>query len=115
MMQLLYLRFAHPRFDKVAHDAIIGRFAGMIGNMEKDPNKIKSDSISLITTGYNPRTPILTKETIGKITLDDIQKIYTDRFNSADEFTFFIVGNIGKETVIPMVEKYIGSLPVSRT
>ncbi|HEX7492927.1 MAG TPA: insulinase family protein [Bacteroidales bacterium] len=111
MMQLLYLRFAHPRFDKVAHDAIIGRFAGMIGNMEKDPNKIKSDSISLITTGYNLRTPILSKETIGKITLDDIQKIYTDRFNSADEFTFFIVGNIGKDTVMPMVEKYIGSLP----
>jgi len=111
MMQLLYLRIAHPRFDKVAHDAIIGRFAGMIGNMEKDPNKIKSDSISLIATGYNPRTPILTKEAIGKITLDDIKKIYTDRFNAADEFTFIIVGNIDEETVIPMVEKYIGSLP----
>lgn len=111
MMQLLYLRFARPRFDKVAHDAIIGRFAGMIGNMEKDPNKIKSDSISLITTGYNPRTPILSKETISKITLDDIRKIYTDRFNSADEFTFFIVGNAGQETVIPLVEKYIGSIP----
>ena len=46
MMQLLYMRFAHPRFDQVAHQAIIGRFAGMLGNMEKDPNKIKSDSIS---------------------------------------------------------------------
>jgi len=111
MMQLLYLRIARPRFDKVAHDAIIGRFSGMIGNMEKDPNKIKSDSISLITTGYNPRTPILNKETINNITLEDIQKIYTDRFSNADEFTFFIVGNIDKEVVIPMVEKYIGSLP----
>jgi zinc protease len=113
MMQLLYLRLAHPRFDKVAHDAIIGRYAGMIGNMEKDPNKIKSDSISLITTGYNPRTPILNKETIGKISLDDMQRIYTDRFNSADEFTFFIVGNIGKDTVMSLVEKYIGSLPAA--
>jgi len=113
MMQLLYLRFSRPRFDKVAHDAIIGRFAGMLGNMEKDPNKIKSDSISLITTGYNPRTPLLTKETIGKITLDDIKKIYTDRFNAADEFTFFIIGNIGMDTVKTMVEKYIGSLPVA--
>jgi zinc protease len=113
MMQLLYLRFARPRFDKVAHDAIIGRFAGMLGNMEKDPNKIKSDSISMITTGYNPRTPLLTKETIGKITLDDVKKIYTDRFNAADEFTFFIVGNIGIDTVKTMVEKYIGSLPVA--
>lgn len=67
--------------------------------------------MQLITTGYNPRTPILTKEKITGITLDDIRKIYTDRFNSADEFTFFIVGNIEKETVIPIVEKYIGSLP----
>ena len=111
MMQLLYLRLAHPRFDKVAHDAIIGRFAGMIANMEKDPNKIKNDSISLITTGYNVRTPLLTKETINKITLDDITKIYNDRFIGADEFTFFIVGNIGKDTVMTMAEKYIGSLP----
>ena len=113
MMQLLYLRFARPRFDQVAHQAIMGRFAGMLGNMEKDPNKIKSDSISMITTGYNPRTPLLNKESINKITLDDIKKIYTDRFNAADEFTFFIVGNIGKDTVMPMVEKYIGSLPVA--
>jgi zinc protease len=112
-MQLLFLRFAQPRFDKVAHDAIIGRFAGMLGNMEKDPNKIKSDSISLITTGYNSRTPILNKETISKITLDDVRKIYTDRFNAADEFTFFIVGNIGMDTVKTLVEKYIGSLPAA--
>jgi zinc protease len=113
MMQLLYLRFAHPRFDQVAHQALIGRFAGMLGNMEKDPNKIKSDSISLITTGYNPRTPLLNKESINKITLDDIKKIYTDRFNGADEFTFFIVGNISKDSVMPLVEKYIGSLPTA--
>jgi len=112
MMQLMYLRFAHPRFDKVAHDAIIGRFSGMIANMEKDPDKIKSDSISLITTGYNPRTPLFTKESINKITMDDIRKVYTDRFNGADEFTFFIVGNIAQDTVLPLVEKYIGSLPV---
>ncbi|MCX6334078.1 MAG: insulinase family protein [Bacteroidia bacterium] len=113
MMQLLYLKFAKPRFDKEAHNAIIARYAAMIGNQEKSPDKIKSDSISLITTGYNPRTVILSKENIGKITLDQIQKIYADRFKGADEFTFIIVGNIEKEEVIPMVEKYIGSLPVA--
>jgi zinc protease len=112
MMQLLYLRFAHPRFDSLAHSTIIGRYASMIANMEKDPNKIKSDSISLITTGYNPRTKLLTKESVSAVTLNDIKKVYTDRFNAGDEFTFFIVGNIGQDSVIPMVEKYIGSLPV---
>lgn len=113
MMQLLYLRMAAPRFDSVAHKAIISRFAAMLVNMEKDPNKIKSDSISLITTGYNPRTPVLNKESVSRITLDDMKKIYTDRFKGADEFTFFIVGNISQDTVMQMVEKYIGSIPAS--
>lgn len=112
MMQLLYLRFARPRFDNDAHSAIIGRYAALISNMEKDPNKIKGDSISLITTSYNPRTPILTKGSIEKITLEDMRNIFNDRFFSAGEFTFFIVGNVEQETVIPLVEKYIGSLPV---
>jgi zinc protease len=45
--------------------------------------------------------------------MDEIKKIYSDRFNGADEFTFFIVGNIEKEAVLPLVEKYIGSLPIA--
>jgi zinc protease len=113
MMQLLYLKLAKPRFDQQAHNAIVGRFASMIGRQEKNPDKIKSDSVSLITTGYNPRTVILTKDNISKITLEQMQKIFNDRFGGADEFTFFIVGNIDKEVALPMVEKYIGSLPVS--
>lgn len=111
MMQLLYLRFARPRFDIDAHKAIISRFAAFVGNMEKDPNKLKSDTISLIKTGYHPRTPVFSKENIEKISLEDIRKIYTDRFNSADEFIFFIVGNIGQEEARLFTEKYIGSLP----
>jgi zinc protease len=111
MLQLLYLRLAHPRFDEAAHNAIITRYAAQVGNMEKDPDKMKSDSISLITTGYHPRTPVLSKESVAKITVDDMKEIYTNRFNNADEFFFFIVGNIAQDSVIPLVEKYIGSLP----
>lgn len=113
MMQLLWLRLSKPRFDQEAHIAAIGRFTSIIGSQETYPDKIKGDSISLITTGYNPRTVILSKENVAKISMDEIQKIYSDRFKGADEFTFFIVGNIEKETVRPLVEKYIGSLPVA--
>ncbi|MBN2863411.1 MAG: insulinase family protein, partial [Bacteroidales bacterium] len=112
MMQLLYLRMAETRFDREAHDALIARYTTLLGNMENNPDKRKSDSVSLITTGYHPRTPVLTKENINKITIDNIEKIFNDRIKGADEFTFFIVGNISQDTVIPLVEKYIGSLPV---
>ena len=113
MLQLLYLQIADPRFDKEAHDALITRYTALLGNMEKNPDKMQSDSVSLITTGYHPRTPVLSKENISKITIEDMQKIYSDRFSGADEFTFFIVGNIGQDTVIPLVKKYIGSLPLT--
>lgn len=111
LMQMLYLRFADPRFDSAAHTTLIGRYASVIGNMEKDPDKIKSDSISLITTGYHPRTPVLTREKIEDITMEEVKSIYTDRFNAADEFTFFIVGNISQDTALQMARKYIGSIP----
>jgi zinc protease len=67
----------------------------------------------MITSGYNPRVPLLTKETISKVSLDDMKKIMSDRYNGADEFTFFIVGNVGQDTVMPLVQKYIGSLPAA--
>jgi zinc protease len=114
MMQLLYLRLARPRFDKEAHNSVIQRLAAMQAQRENDPDRIKRDSISLITTGYHPRTVILTKENIESTSLEEIQKIYSDRFNGADEFIFFIVGNIEEDTVIKFVEKYLGSIPPAR-
>jgi zinc protease len=111
MMQLLYLRFAKPRFDSLAHNSIIGRYAAQIANMEKDPNKMKNDSISLITTDHNPRTKLFTKESVAAISIGNMREIYRERFPNADEFWFFIVGNVEQDTLKPLVEKYIGSLP----
>ena len=113
MMQLLYIKFAKPRFDQTAHDAIIGRYTALLASMENDPQKIKSDSVSLILTNYSPRTHLLNSETVGGIALDEIKNIFNDRFMGVDEFVFFIVGNIEREEVIPMVEKYIGAVPAA--
>jgi zinc protease len=64
MMQLIYLRLAKPRFDSMAHNAIIARFEALLANMEKDPNKLKRDSIFPDSQGYHPRTRLLTKESV---------------------------------------------------
>jgi zinc protease len=111
LMQLLYLRMAKPRFDINSHNAIIDRYEAYLDNIENDPDKIKSDSTELIVTDHNPRTRIITKDAVAKISIEDIKKIYTDRFNSADEFTFFIIGNVDIDTVMKYTEKYIGSIP----
>lgn len=110
MFQLLYLRFEKPRFDKEAHEALMSRNRAAIANMEKNPQKILQDSLSLIMSDYNPRTLLFNEKYLDNIDLAKIEQIYRERIKDASDFTFFIVGNIDAETVKPLVEKYIGSL-----
>ncbi|MBK9566478.1 MAG: insulinase family protein [Saprospiraceae bacterium] len=110
MMQLLYLQFEHPRFDADAYSALVKRFEPFIENMNKNPQKIMSDSLSLIMSNYSDRTFVMDKSTIQKANVAEMERIYRDRFKDAGDFTFFIVGNIEENDVKPLVEKYIGSL-----
>lgn len=110
MMQLLYLRFAQPRFDAEAHKAIMSRYAAVLKNMANDPNKIMQDSVSMFLTNFSPRTVIMNSEMLEKVDLEKIRKIYSERFSNASDFTFIIVGNIDEATIKPLVEKYIGSI-----
>jgi len=110
MMQLLYLQFENPRFDKEAYDALLGRYKAYLANMANNPQKIMSDSLSLIMTCKNPRTKLMTPQMLDEISLEQIEGIYKDRFVDAGDFTYFIVGNIDEATAKTMAEKYIGSL-----
>lgn len=111
MMQLLYLRFARPNFNKEAYEAIIGRFKAVIAMMQKDPNKIMSDSLQMNMSGYNPRTYLLTPESMKLLKYDDINYVYQTAFDDASSFTFFITGNVDETVAREMAQLYIGSLP----
>ena len=110
LMQLLYLQFEQPRFDKEAFQAMKGRYAAMVANLSNNPQKVIGDSLSMILTSHNKRTKLLTPAMVEEISLDQMEKIYRDRIEDAGDFTFFIVGNIEEAKVKPLVEKYIGSL-----
>ena len=111
MMQLLYLRFAKPNYNREAYDAIIGRYIAVVTAMQKNPNKIISDSLSMNLTGYHPRTFIMTPETMKLISYEDVNHIYETAFDDASAFTFVITGNVEESEALSMAEKYIGSLP----
>ncbi len=110
MMQLLYLKFEKPRFDKEAFQALKGRYAGMVAGLANNPQKIVSDSLTLIMTSNSKRTKLVVPAMIDELSIEQMEKIYRDRISDAGDFTFFIVGNLDEATVKPLVEKYIGSL-----
>ncbi len=112
-MQLVHLRFTAPRFDQEAHKAIASRYLSFVENMSKNPQKIMSDSLTMILSDYHPRARVMNTEYIQDVEFEMIEKAYRERYSNASDFTFFFVGNIQKEELIPYVERYIASLPSS--
>ena len=110
LMQLLYLQFEQPRFDKAAFQSLKGRYAGMVANLSNNPQKVMGDSLALILTSHNKRTKLLTPALIEELSIEQMEKIYRERITDAGDFTFFIIGNLEEAKVKPLVEKYIGSL-----
>ena len=110
MLQLLYLKFENPRFDKEAYEIALAKLDEQIKASIGNPQKDMGDSIRRIIMNYNPRFVIKDDKYTKKINLKEIESVYKDRFSNASDFTFLVVGNISKEEVKPMIEKYIGSL-----
>ena len=46
-----------------------------------------------------------------QINLDKSLKIYKERFANAGDFTFVFDGNFKMDSIRPLLEKYLGSLP----
>jgi len=110
MLQLLYLRFEKPRFDREVYESIQNRNRAALQFMKNSPQSIMQDSMSLIMSDYHPRTLLYNEAYLDRMDLAEMERIYRERIKDASDFTFFIVGNIDAETVKPLVEKYIGSL-----
>jgi zinc protease len=110
MMQLVYLYFNQPRFDKEAHDAILTRYMGLVENMNNNPDKVMGDSLSLIVSNYHKRTRIVDQQFLRDISYERLEAIYRDRFADASDFFFIIVGNMEEDEVKILAQKYIGAI-----
>ncbi len=71
------------------------------------------DTLIKISTQSDPRIQVVPDETlINNATYKQALDVYKDRFSSAGNLIFTFVGNINKEEMLPLIEKYIGSLPI---
>ena len=109
-LQLLYLFYTDPRFDQDEYDNGINQITAVLPNLENQPNyKLQKE---LYKTLYNtPRREMISAEKLGKASLATIEKNYRRLFADAAGATMVIVGDVDLDTLKPLVEKYIGSLP----
>ncbi|WP_243348056.1 M16 family metallopeptidase [Parabacteroides sp. FAFU027] len=111
MMQLTYLTFTAPRTDSAAFISYQKRSKAMLENNEANPMVIYRDSLYHDMYGDHPRAKRMKADMIDKVDYKRIMDIYAQRFANAADFTFFFVGNVNADSLKPLVEKYIASLP----
>ena len=114
ILQLMYLNFTSPRFDQTDLDNMKKMYIPYFANMESDPNYICSKELQKTLYGNNPRRQATSVAQIEALNIPALQNVHAKLFSFADDFRFIIAGNVDLNTLKPLVEKYIGSLPTSK-
>ena len=111
MMQLTYLHFTAPRKDTEIYNSTIQRTKVALKNKEIDPTTALQDTINKVVYNDNPRAKRTKAEDLDRINYDRILEIYNERFADADDFDFFLIGDLDIDTIAPLLAKYLGALP----
>ena len=114
MLQLVYLQFTAPRFDQTDFDNLITRISSLLANQETNPDFIFSKEVMKTIYGDSPRRQQLSAENLAKVKFDKLAEVHSKLYSNAKDFTFYFIGNMSPEELQPLVEKYIGSLPVKK-
>jgi len=114
MFQLIYLTFTAPRADPVAFKVMTEQLKVTLANREAQPDTLFDQALDAALSQNHPRAQPLTPATVDRMNLDKSLAFYKDRFADASDFIFVFVGSFDLQTMRPLVEKYVGSLPSLR-
>ncbi|MGB8195097.1 MAG: insulinase family protein, partial [Chitinophagaceae bacterium] len=115
LFQLTHLYLTQPRKDTSLFKSFVQRNKSQYAMLSSNPQAAFIDTMYQALFNYNPLAPIAVpkSEYYDKINLDRSLAIYRERFGDASGMNFVFVGSFKEEEIIPLVEKYIASLPAS--
>jgi zinc protease len=111
LFQLIYMTFVEPRADPDLFNIMKTQTKAMLGNMKAQPMFAFQEALGKALTQDHPRQRTPTVEMLDTMDLDKSFAFYKDRFGDASDFTFVFVGTLDPKTVMPLIEKYLASLP----
>jgi zinc protease len=114
MFQLLYLRFTQPRADPTAFAAVASQARALLANQMASPEIVFNQTTLAALSGDSPRLRPQTPATVDQWDLAKSLAFYKARFADASNFTFVFVGSFTPDTIRPLVETYLASLPATQ-
>ncbi len=114
MFQMSYLYFTNVKKDDKQFQNLMTQLDMALKNKSLSPDAVFSDSVAATTYGHNPRFNNIDVKDLKDINYDRILAIAKERFQNAGQFTFVISGNFDEQTIRPLIEQYIASLPATK-
>ena len=111
LFQLAWLRMTQPRVDSSAFLAFKNQMRSVMANQRNTPEAVFEDTITVTMSQHHPRVKIISPELLDSVDLRRSLAIYRERFADGGAFTFFLVGSFKPDSVRPLVERYLASLP----
>jgi len=113
MFQLLYLNVTAPRKDSALYNSFLQRARAQVSMLKSNPQIAFIDTLYTEMYNGNPLAPttVPRMEHFDKINLSRVLSIYKERLGDIGGMHFSIVGSFDEKTILPLLEKYIASLP----
>ncbi len=111
MMELIYSYFTQLNPDPEQYAIDLKKTVVDMERSQNDPMKSFSDSLVNAMYGNDPR---MTANTVAKVQSADYAQMLNMAKNTmanAADYTFVFVGNIDQQTLQPLLEQYIATLP----
>lgn len=112
-LQLLYQAVTAPGDDREAFGLLTRQLEAMVANAGQNPGQVFGERVAEINaSGHYTARPFVAGDIA---TLDPARMLafYRERFANAADFTFFMVGTFEPDAVLPLLARYVGSLPSS--
>ncbi len=114
MFQMAYLYFTDVKKDEKQFQNLMTQLDMALKNKSLSPDAVFSDSVANTIYSHNPRFANIDVKDLKDINYDRILAIAKERFQNAGQFTFIITGNFDEQTIRPLIEQYIASLPATK-
>jgi len=114
-LQLLYQEFTSPNGDAEAFALMKRQLEAAVANRGQAPGQVFGDRLDEINTSNHYTSRPLTAELVASLDPAKMLAFYKARFGSAADFTMFMVGAFQVDTALPLLARYVGSLPSTGT
>ncbi len=113
LFQLIWLNMTSARGDSVAFRSIMQRLRSLLANRAASPEAVFQDTLAVTISQHHPRARPVTVDVLDEVDLQRAMATWRERFGDAGDFTFVFVGSFALDSIRPLVERYLGSLPAA--